>query len=57
MYGKVFFIAIAFVLGVAAEGYYCPYEELGATDGQNLLYDYYSGDSNRGYWERLGQTG
>ncbi len=51
-------LALAFFINqVVSEGYYCPYTDLGATTENELLYDYYSGDSNQGYWTRLGETG
>lgn len=46
-----------FVSQVKAEGYYCPYNDLGASGENVLLYDYYNGDSSQGYWERINQTG
>lgn len=42
---------------VKSEGYYCPYEDLGATENENMLYDYYDGDFFIGYWTRTGETG
>jgi hypothetical protein len=53
--------SICFVLGlcwfkyVNAEGYYCPYGDLGATIENQLLYDYYDRTGN--YWTRTGETG
>ena len=40
---------------VYAEGYYCPYEDLGANGNNDMLYDYYSQQGN--VYIRLGQTG
>lgn len=44
-----------FVVIVRSEGYYCPYEDLGANGNNDLLYDYYT--TNDGYWTRMGETG
>jgi hypothetical protein len=43
------------MMNVSAEGYYCPYQDLGANGDANLLYDYY--ETMDGYWLRIGQTG
>lgn len=43
------------MMNVSAEGYYCPYQDLGANGDVNLLYDYY--ETRDGYWLRMGQTG
>jgi hypothetical protein len=40
---------------VKSEGYYCPYDDLGANGDLSLLYDYYN--ANGGYWTRMGQVG
>uniref|UniRef100_A0A6C0E0J3 Uncharacterized protein n=1 Tax=viral metagenome TaxID=1070528 RepID=A0A6C0E0J3_9ZZZZ len=40
---------------VKSEGYYCPYESLGANGDNTLLYDYYDKIDN--YWVRKDQTG
>jgi hypothetical protein len=42
---------------VLSEGYYCPYDFLGATETNDLLYDYYSSNDNGNSWERLNETG
>jgi hypothetical protein len=44
-----------YMMNVSAEGYYCPYQDLGANGDANLLYDYY--ETRDGYWLRMGQTG
>lgn len=44
-----------YMMNVSAEGYYCPYQDLGANGDANLLYDYY--ETRDGYWSRMGQTG
>ena len=44
-----------FIAIVKSEGYYCPYEDLGANGSNDLLYDYYT--TNNGYWSRMGETG
>jgi hypothetical protein len=41
---------------VLAEGYYCPYTDLGSTTESQLLYDYYN-DNDGTYWTRNGETG
>jgi hypothetical protein len=52
------FVFVLFLISmVKAEGYYCPYTDLGATSANQLLYDYYNGDSFQGYWTRTGETG
>lgn len=48
-------ISSLFIAIVKSEGYYCPYEDLGANGSKDLLYDYYT--TNNGYWTRLGETG
>lgn len=41
---------------VVSEGYYCPYSDLGSTETNQLIYDYY--DAHGGlYWTRTGETG
>ncbi len=51
-------LSVGIIIGsVAAEGYYCPYTDLGASVENNLLYDYYTGDLSQGYWERIGEVG
>ena len=40
---------------VSAEGYYCPYSDLGYDGTNDLLYDYYEGHGD--YWTRMGTTG
>lgn len=42
---------------VQAEGYYCPYTELGATENNDLVYDYYNSSDGGLTWLRLGETG
>lgn len=54
----MFFALICIVLCVRyvnAEGYYCPYEDLGATSQNQMLYDYYERVGN--YWTRMSETG
>jgi hypothetical protein len=53
----MFLVGFLFTSLVRAEGYYCPYTQLGASESNQLLYDYYNGDSFQGYWTRTGQTG
>ena len=48
-------IVISLIAIVKSEGYYCPYQDLGANGDNDLLYDYY--ETNSGYWSRIGQTG
>jgi len=53
---KGLFMFLSFyMMNVSAEGYYCPYQDLGANGDANLLYDYY--ETRDGYWLRMGQTG
>lgn len=52
----VFSLILLFGTKVNAEGYYCPYSELGSFGENVLLYDYYTGFDNV-YWTRTGQTG
>lgn len=49
-------VLLLFSTRVKSEGYYCPYNELGATTDNQLLYDYYS-DNDGTFWTRLNQTG
>jgi hypothetical protein len=53
------FTLINLITFIKAEGYYCPYEELGANGNNKLLYDYYNLNqaSSGTYWTRTGQTG
>jgi hypothetical protein len=52
------FVFVIFLIGmIKAEGYFCPYTDLGATSANQLLYDYYNGNSFQGYWTRTGETG
>lgn len=46
---------ISFISLIRAEGYVCPYEELGFGGRNDLLYDYYTQRDN--YWVRLNETG
>jgi len=48
---------LSFLCGVVyGEGYYCPYNDLGSTPANELLYDYYF-DNDGTYWTRKGETG
>jgi hypothetical protein len=52
----LYILTLLFFAGyVNAEGYYCPYRELGSFGNNVLLYDYY--DVFNGYWMRSGETG
>ena len=55
MFTKSIILSLLFIALIKSEGYYCPYEELGANGSNDLLYDYYT--TNNGYWSRMGQTG
>lgn len=48
-------IILSFVASVFAEGYLCNYPDIGATDTDNLVYDYYDLDGD--IWVRSGETG
>ena len=50
------FVLIFLIHYVLAEGYYCPYIDLGSTSESQLLYDYYN-DNDGTYWTRKGETG
>ena len=50
------FLLIFLIHYVLAEGYYCPYTDLGSTSESQLLYDYYN-DNDGTYWTRNGETG
>lgn len=53
----IYTLTLLFLSGfVKCEGYYCPYEDLGATSENELLYDYYS-DNDGTFWTRKGETG
>lgn len=56
---KTILLLLNFIIFVNAEGYYCPYQELGANGSNNLLYDYYTlNQAGSGtYWTRTGETG
>jgi hypothetical protein len=49
-------LVLFFASIVKSEGYYCPYEDLGATSENQLLYDYYY-DNDGTFWTRKGETG
>ena len=55
MFEKCIFVSLLLIVIVKSEGYYCPYEDLGANGSNDLLYDYY--ETNSGYWTRMGETG
>lgn len=51
-------ICILFTLqSVSAEGYFCPYTDLGATDTNFLIYDYYDIAGGGAYYTRQGEVG
>lgn len=52
---KIIAVLLINLTSVLAEGYICPYPELGANGDNILLYDYY--DTRDGYWTRNGETG
>lgn len=56
---QILFFLLNVIAFVKAEGYYCPYQELGANGNNNLLYDYYTLNQagSETYWTRTGQTG
>lgn len=55
MFIKYIIASLLLIVTIKSEGYYCPYQDLGANGSNDLLYDYY--ESNNGYWTRMGQTG
>lgn len=52
----IILLLTVFCSSVYCEGYYCPYNDLGSTSGNELLYDYYF-DNDGTYWTRKGETG
>ena len=48
-------LALLTIPSVYAEGYYCPYTDLGFDGTNDLLYDYYQQEGNT--WVRIGETG
>ncbi len=52
----IIFISLL-ILQVKAEGYLCPYREMGYDGKNSLLYDYYDTSSSGTYWTKKGETG
>ena len=51
------FLLSTFLAFVSAEGYLCPYSELGYDGNNAVIYDYYDSFDGGATWTRLGETG